>query len=259
MSKKVNPIALRLAITKSWNLESRNNKIITPKDIILRKVIFLFVNFYKIKIISYKLINNHNTYILYINNLPIKQKLVSYKNKSYWFKLVFHNLLKLNKFKFLLEKHILKIMCVSTRIYFKNTSKSLLVKKKKPVKKWFKKFFKPNNKLLLYFFKYSLAYSSTLFLGFFIQQMLRKYKRQRKMLWKTVIETIKDAFKSNKNLLGIRLKVKGKLNGRKRTKVLLWSLGSVPIQSTKALIKYSINYCYNIYGSFGVKLWLHLI
>ena len=131
MSKKVNPIALRLAITKSWNLESRNNKIITPKDIILRKVIFLFVNFYKIKIISYKLINNHNTYILYINNLPIKQKLFSYKNNSYLFKLVFHNLLKLNKFKFLLEKHILKIMCVSTRIYFKNTSKSLLVKKKK--------------------------------------------------------------------------------------------------------------------------------
>lgn len=258
MSKKINPILFRLAVTKNWNVELKNNKLISPKDVILRKFIFLLLNLNKIKLVSYKLINNRKIYLLYINSLPIKQKLIIKKNKHYWFKIIFYNLLKLNKLKLYLEKQIFKLLRISLCIFFKSNVKTLFLKNIKKRKNfWKKKPFK-SKAILAYFFRYSLAFSSTLFLGFFIQQMVRKYKKQRKMLWKVVILTIKNSFKSNKNLVGIRLKVKGKLNGRKRAKTLIWSLGSIPIQSTKSLIRYSINYCYNIYGSFGIKIWINI-
>jgi ribosomal protein S3 len=69
---------------------------------------------------------------------------------------------------------------------------------------------------------------------------------------------LREAFKNNANIIGLRLKIKGKINGKKRATSLVWSIGIVTVQVYQAQIKYAHTYCYNIFGSFGIKLWVNL-
>lgn len=256
MSKKTNPVVFRINKTKLWNINSSCGSKFISRELILRRYLFYKLKTYKINLLSYHIINISNKVYIYLNALPLKQK--SLLKKKYIHKYSRYSILNifyLYLIKFNIEKKLFDIFKINSNIYFKNNFKFLLENKYKQLKRkrsW------NTNKLVLYYFKLGLNFSSTLFFSFFIQSLLKKYKLQTRVFYRVIVSNIKQAFKDNKNIDGIRIKIKGKLNGKQRTKIIIWSIGLMPIQSTNKLIRYSYAYCHNVFGSFGVKFWINI-
>lgn len=55
---------------------------------------------------------------------------------------------------------------------------------------------------------------------------------------------------------GIKIKIKGRFNGRPRTASKFIIIGEIPVQTLKTQIDYAESTCYTFNGTFGVKVWL---
>ena len=66
-------------------------------------------------------------------------------------------------------------------------------------------------------------------------------------------------FKNNKNILGIKLSIRGKLKGKPRSSIYTRVFGSVPTQTLSCNIEYAKTHAFTIYGVFGIHLWIHRI
>jgi len=55
---------------------------------------------------------------------------------------------------------------------------------------------------------------------------------------------------------GIKLSIKGRLNGKPRAKNKMLLIGKVPLNSLDAKINYSSSVGYSKYGTFGIKVWI---
>ena len=60
-----------------------------------------------------------------------------------------------------------------------------------------------------------------------------------------------------KNLLGIKFILNGKLKGKMRSNSYTFIAGTIPIQSFKAGIDFAKSHIYNRYGVFGLKIWIY--
>ena len=55
---------------------------------------------------------------------------------------------------------------------------------------------------------------------------------------------------------GVKILIKGRLNGKLRGNTTLISIGSIPIQTFTASIDYNCSVSYTPYGTFGIKIWI---
>nr|BBB45732.1 ribosomal protein S3 [Heterosigma akashiwo] len=55
---------------------------------------------------------------------------------------------------------------------------------------------------------------------------------------------------------GIKIQVKGRLNGRNRSTIYTIQLGSLPLQTLSKEIDYTFVPAFTLYGAFGIKVWI---
>jgi small subunit ribosomal protein S3 len=55
---------------------------------------------------------------------------------------------------------------------------------------------------------------------------------------------------------GLKILIKGRLNGKLRAKSKLIEIGKIPLQTINSKINYSTSVSYSLYGTFGFKVWI---
>jgi len=98
--------------------------------------------------------------------------------------------------------------------------------------------------------------NSASLLAKFIAFQLKKVKRQ-KFLLSFLKQTLTLLLDSNlSQLKGIKIILKGRLNGVPRAKHKIIIIGDVPVQTIEAKIDYAQTAAHNSNGSYGIKVWL---
>nr|WAK85024.1 ribosomal protein S3 [Amicula sp. isolate GU52X-4 cfCalB7] len=215
------------------NIEKKLNFIFVTNQIKkIKRLIHL--NYYKKYLLSKKYKNIKNIQI----NLFFK-KFVKILNKFINKKLnIFLTFVQLNRnIKQELTKktiHKLKKILVKLRKYKQNT------------------FFKENINI---FFKALRQKNPTKLLSKFLAIELGKLKKHNLFLYfvKTTIKNLKLFSK----LKGIKIKIKGRLNGVPRAKYKIIQTGNIPILTLAANIDYSETIAYTANGTIGVKIWAY--
>ena len=90
----------------------------------------------------------------------------------------------------------------------------------------------------------------------FIAMQLKKIKKQKffmTFLKKTLTLFLNSNFSKVK---GIRIKIKGRLNGVPRAKHKIINVGDIPVQTINAILSYSESTIHNSSGSYGIKVWV---
>jgi len=138
------------------------------------------------------------------------------------------------KFNFIqlesLKKNILKLRTYSKSLFFKECINILSIVITK----------KTSAKLLSEFlaFQFSVMKKHNYFLNFL--------KRALVLMFNSTLSSIN----------GIKLVLKGRLNGKPRAKSKILLLGKVPLNTLDAKINYSFSVGYSQYGTFGIKVWI---
>jgi ribosomal protein S3 len=90
----------------------------------------------------------------------------------------------------------------------------------------------------------------------FIAMQVRRVKRHKfffSFLKQTLTILINSNFSKTK---GIKIVIKGRLNGVPRAKHKIITIGDVPVQSISAIIDYAHLTTHNSNGSYGIKVWI---
>lgn len=90
----------------------------------------------------------------------------------------------------------------------------------------------------------------------FIGSQIKKIKRQKfffSFLKQTLTVLIDSSFSKVK---GVKIVIKGRLNGVPRAKHKLITVGDIPVQSINETLDYSQTTVHNSNGSYGVKVWI---
>jgi hypothetical protein len=67
---------------------------------------------------------------------------------------------------------------------------------------------------------------------------------------------IKETYKNNNNIIGMRIEISGRLNGAEMAKTEKYIIGSIPFQELKTKIEYSCTAAITMYGLIGIKTWI---
>lgn len=62
--------------------------------------------------------------------------------------------------------------------------------------------------------------------------------------------------KSKSSISGIKISIKGRINGRRRARKRVISIGNTPLHSFNDKISYANTSCQNTNGSYGIKVWI---
>lgn len=90
----------------------------------------------------------------------------------------------------------------------------------------------------------------------FIAIQLKKIKRQ-KFFFSFLKQSLSVLIDSNfSKIKGVKIVVKGRLNGVPRAKHKIISIGDVPVQSIEEELDYSQTVVHNSSGSYGIKVWI---
>jgi ribosomal protein S3 len=110
----------------------------------------------------------------------------------------------------------------------------------------------------------NITYSSLLFkqpqtLANFIAYQLRrtpKNRRQSKLVqfYKKIISLMINQLSE---IIGLRIKFKGRVNGRRRTISNVINIGPLPLQQHNCYIEYGQADALTIYGTIGIKVWIY--
>lgn len=122
------------------------------------------------------------------------------------------------------------------------------------------------------FYKYSAVYISDLvnitfislflknatFLAKFIGFQLNRTPRNRKQtrLIQLINQTTKILLYQRKEIIGLRIKLKGRINGRNRGRYVYINKGVLPLQSYDSRIEYGSSKGYTRNGVIGIKIWI---
>ena len=228
-----------------------DNKIKFSKIInllILKLPLFFFNKLMKFFFVIYLLINKNYNYFKNLNNSSLNKK-----NKL--------NLLCFNKIKILFIFNYIKYFFINKyNLFLKLKFRSVNFKFLKYLyfKKKLKKYqylFKINKLISLFY--YNFIFKNCNFIGIFILSLFSSWKKNHFRIFKIVIEILKIFFKSNiLNIKGIRLQIKGKVNGKKRKTKLIFSLGKFSLSNFNNILNYNYFSKLTIFGSIGFKLWL---
>ena len=114
-------------------------------------------------------------------------------------------------------------------------------------------FFKEGIELL---FNVTYSANSASLLAKFIASQFKKVKRH-KFLLSFLKQTLNTLLTSNlSKIKGIKIIVKGRLNGVPRAKHKMIVIGDVPVQTISAKLDYSQATVHNSNGSYGIKVWV---
>ena len=99
-------------------------------------------------------------------------------------------------------------------------------------------------------------HNSSKLLTKFIEIQLKTIKRHKffmTFLKKTLTLFLNSNFSKIK---GVRIKLKGRLNGVPRAKHKILNVGDIPIQTIDSIVDYSESTIHNSNGSYGIKVWI---
>jgi len=102
----------------------------------------------------------------------------------------------------------------------------------------------------------SCFFKNTKLFSEFIALQLQKNKNHKKILRK--ITLIIENFWKNYivNLIGIQLRITGKLNGSMRKSKYHYDIGKVQLQTLKIILSYSLSFSYTKFGIISTKFWI---
>lgn len=142
-------------------------------------------------------------------------------------------------------------------IIIKNLNKSCLL-----TEEMFKKFliFSTDNIWYYYFYIMYKTYPSSLLIGNFIKKFLgkRSLRKKQRFFLNNLRRFITSFFKRElfEKLKGLKIQIKGKLNGKDRAFNYRIRIGSVPLSTISQKINYNFFPVNTLFGSFGVKIWI---
>ena len=110
---------------------------------------------------------------------------------------------------------------------------------------------------MIYNFSYALYTKNISIISQFIKQSLEKKKSHKKQI-RLINNILQEFFKMFSNFLGYRLQFKGRLNGSKRKKKLVYQKGKIPLNTLKYDIKYHFNEFKTPSGVCSIKFWVFL-
>lgn len=248
MGQKIIPISLRLNKNENWHskwtVDKNEYSNLLHFDLELRKYfenVFNYKIFKLIKLNVIKTSKNVNVYV-YVHNHP------KYHHKLPYNKIVYH----LNKYYN--NNHI--------KLFIKSVKLKDLKKLKKTIGKVFR-FIKKNNRInsnvrkMIYNISYALYTRNIHMISNYIKQNLEKRKSHKKQM-KLVDNILQEFFKMFSNFLGYRLQFKGRLNGSKRKKKLVYQKGKIPLNTLKYNIQYHFNEFKTPSGVCSIKFWVFL-
>lgn len=247
MGQKIIPISLRLNKKKNWHSQWFADKIEYSSlfffDFEIRKYFISLLNyktFQLIKLNIFKTSKNINIY-LYIHQIP------PYNCRTLNFDKI---LIKLNAFY---TKNHIKLFIHRIKI----TDISLV---KKDMKKIFFLIQKTNRmnkniKKILFIFTYAFYTKNINLISEYIKKSLTRKKTHKKII-NSINRVLEVYFKIFSNILGYRLQIKGRVNGIKRKKKLVFQKGKIPLNSVKYDIKYNFNEFKTPSGICSIKFWV---
>ncbi|MFH1611821.1 MAG: 30S ribosomal protein S3 [bacterium] len=80
---------------------------------------------------------------------------------------------------------------------------------------------------------------------------------ERRMPYRRVVKQYLDKVMQNKEIKGVKIMVKGRLNGAEIARKEWLKKGNVPLQTLRADIDFSHATAYTTYGTIGVKVWIY--
>ena len=146
---------------------------------------------------------------------------------------------------------VLNFCCVNKDLHFLKTTQKKIFKSLQKFRNT--PFFKEGVELLFH-----VAYNSNSanLLAKFIVSQLKKIKRQ-KFFFSFLNQTLTVLLNSNlSQVKGVKMIVRGRLNGAPRAKQKIIIIGDVPVQSISTKLDYSQATAHNSNGSYGIKVWV---
>jgi hypothetical protein len=83
--------------------------------------------------------------------------------------------------------------------------------------------------------------------------VMKKHNYFLNFLKRALILTIKSKFS---RINGLKLLIKGRLNGKPRSKSRFLMVGKIPLQTINSKINYATSVSFSQYGTFGFKVWI---
>jgi len=83
--------------------------------------------------------------------------------------------------------------------------------------------------------------------------VIKKHNYFLNFLKRALILLVTSNFSS---IQGLKVLIKGRLNGKLRAKSRLLLIGKIPLQTINSKISYSTSVSYSLYGTFGFKIWI---
>ena len=104
----------------------------------------------------------------------------------------------------------------------------------------------------------SVFFKKTSFLAKFMEFQLAKLPRNRKEtnFVRFLIKVIKTFAAERKEILGLRIRFKGRVNRWRRTKFILGNRGTLPLQTISERIEQGTAQAVNKKGAVGIRIWL---
>jgi ribosomal protein S3 len=248
MGQKIIPISLRLNKNENWHskwtVEKKNYAHLLHFDLEIRKYFENIFNYKKFKLIKLNVIKtskNINIYV-YVHQHPQNSYKLSY------YKIIHY----LNQYY---QHHNIKL-------FIRDVKLKDLKKLKKTIGKIFR-FIKKTNRInytirkMIYNFSYAFYTKNINLISFYIKQNLEKKKSHKKQI-RLINNLLEQFFKMFSNFLGYRLQFKGRLNGSKRKKKVVYQKGKIPLNTLKYNIQYHFNEFKTPSGICSIKFWVFL-
>lgn len=109
---------------------------------------------------------------------------------------------------------------------------------------------------LIHLFYTSIFFKNSSLLGLFLGRVIKKNIKSFNFFFFFITRLFSTLFIFS-GLNGLKVQFKGRLGTSLRKKKSIISLGSMPLQTSNSLIKYSFTEVFTIYGVCGIKVWYY--
>jgi ribosomal protein S3 len=114
-----------------------------------------------------------------------------------------------------------------------------------------------NSISFLHIFDLAISTKNSKLLSQFIALNLHAHIRNVRFFLR-FIDRIMGLFMSHYGCRGIKISIKGRLNGARRARVIVIQKGKIPLNTLSSKISYGFCNAMTIYGLCSIKVWLHL-
>ena len=80
---------------------------------------------------------------------------------------------------------------------------------------------------------------------------------EKRMPFRRVLKQTLDKISSQKEVLGVRLAISGRLDGSEMARYEWLKSGRIPLQTIRADVDFSQKVAYTTYGTIGIKVWIY--